>query len=355
MRILPRLFSAAVLTGIMVILGACSERSTDAQSSADAALQVSGAGATFPEPLYQEWILHLRKEMPGVAFSYEGIGSGGGVKRFIAQQVDFGASDAAMTDAEIEKVERGVELIPATAGMVVLAYNLPGIEGDLRLPRDVYADIFLGKIWRWDDKRIAAANPHLALPSKLIQVVSRRDSSGTTFAFTKHLSTINRAWQEEGPGTGKNVDWPGGAMTGRGNEGVAHKVKITQGSIGYMEYGFARRLGLPMALLQNKAGEFIRPDANGGRAALAAAATTTLPANLRLFLPDPDGTDSYPIVSLSWILAYASYPDADIAAALKDALNWSLRQGQPIAEEMGYIPLPEIIVAKASEAIARIN
>lgn len=340
---------------VAVVLTSCGGESTEGQAESRAALQVKGAGATFPEPLYKEWIAFYKGKHPDIDFSYEGVGSGEGIKRFIAEQVDFGASDAAMKDAEIARVQRGVKLIPVTAGMVVLAYNLPGVEGKLRLPRDVYVDIFLGKIWRWDDPRIVAANPGLDLPPKLIQTVVRRDSSGTTYAFTNHLSTISRAWQNEGPGTGKLIDWPGGAMTGRGNEGVAQKVKISHSSIGYMEYGFARRLGLPMALLQNKAGEFVKPDANSGRAALAAAAARELPDDLRLFVPDPEGSNSYPIVSLSWILLYESYPAPEKAAALKEAMSWGLREGQPIAEEMGYIPLPEEITSRAGQVVSGIR
>jgi phosphate transport system substrate-binding protein len=356
MKILYSILGATAAIWVAAMLSSCGDEPADEELSApESALHIRGAGATFPEPLYQEWILYFRKQFPQVAFSYEGVGSGAGIKRFMVQKVDFGASDAAMTDAEIAQVGRGVELIPATAGMVVLAYNIPGFEGELRLPRDVYVDIFLGRIWRWDDPRIRAANPHLALPPKLIQVVVRRDSSGTTFAFTNHLSTISKAWREEGPGAGKNIDWPRGAMTGQGNEGVAQKVKISQGSIGYMEYGFARRLGLPMASLENRAGEFVRPDADSGRTALEAAATTSLPENLRLFLPDPEGPNSYPIVSLSWILVYAQYPESEKAAALRDALAWALREGQPIAEEMGYIPLPERISTRAMQAVARIR
>lgn len=351
---MKRLFGiakAVAAVSIAVVLISCGGESTEGQAQSHTELQIKGAGATFPEPLYQEWIGYFKEKQPDVGFSYEGVGSGAGIKRFIAEEIDFGASDAAMKDAEIAQVQRGVKLIPVTAGMVVLAYNLPGVEGELRLPRDVYVDIFLGRIWRWDDPRIVAANPGLDLPPKLIQTVARRDSSGTTYAFTNHLSTIGQSWREEGPGTGKLIDWPGGTMTGRGNEGVAQKVKISHGSIGYMEYGFARRLGLPMALLQNKAGEFVKPDANSGRAALAATAATELPDDLRLFLPDPKGSNSYPIVSLSWILLYESYPEPEKAAALKEALTWALREGQPIAEEMGYIPLPEEIVSKATAAI----
>jgi phosphate transport system substrate-binding protein len=346
--------SAAMAMLVSAVLVSCGGESTEEQAPSESILHIKGAGATFPEPLYQEWIDRYGKAHPDVAFGYEGVGSGEGIKRFIAGEVDFGASDAAMNDAEIAQVRRGVKLIPMTAGIVVLAYNLPGFEGELRLPRDVYADIFLGKIWRWDDPRIAAANPNLELPAKLIQVVARRDSSGTTFAFTKHLSTISRAWREEGPGTGKQIDWPGGAMTGKGNEGVAQKVKISQGSIGYMEYGFARRLGLPLAMLENRAGNFVKPHGDSGREALAAAAED-LPEDLRLFLPDPGGPDSYPIVSLSWILLYARYPETEKAAALRAALSWGLTEGQPIAQEMGYIPLPPAIASKAAAVVAAIQ
>jgi phosphate transport system substrate-binding protein len=320
----------------------------------EARLRISGAGATFPEPLYVAWMRRYGEERPDVSFSYEGVGSGEGIKRFIAGAVDFGGSDAAMTDEQIAQVSRGVNLIPTTAGMVVLAYNLPGVEGELRLPRDVYVDIFLGKVWRWDDPRLVAANPDLVLPSKLIQPVVRRDGSGTTFAFTNHLSAVSLDWRD-GPGTGTQIDWPGGAMTGVGNEGVAQKVKISLGSIGYMEYGFAKRLGLPVASLENRDGDFVKPGAGSGQAALAAAAAADLPENLRLFVPDPPGPESYPIVTLSWLLLYGVYPEPEKAAALKAAVTWGLNQGQPIAEEMGYIPLPDNIAAAATRAVADIQ
>jgi phosphate transport system substrate-binding protein len=332
----------------------CGAEQAEEQAASQPALAIKGAGATFPEPLYREWLERYKEGHPEVAFAYEGVGSGEGIKRFIGGEVDFGASDAAMKDEEIARVAGAVKMIPVTAGMIVLAYNLPGMEGELRLPRDVYADIFQARIDRWDDPRIKAANPRLDLPAKLIQPIVRRDSSGTTFAFTNHLSAISPAWRGEGPGTGKLIDWPGAAMTAIGNEGVAHKVQISHGSIGYMEYGFARRLELPVATLQNQAGNYVAPDAESGRAALAAAAAD-LPADLRLFIPDPAGPDSYPIVSLSWILLHDSYGDAAKAAALKAALNRGLTEGQSIAEEMGYIPLPEEIVTKASEALAGIR
>jgi phosphate transport system substrate-binding protein len=341
--------TSALVLGLLVSCGA----SVEPPAQEGDVSTIRGAGATFPEPLYQEWIRAYGKENPQPAFSYEGVGSGEGIKRFIAEQVDFGASDAAMKDHEIAQVKRTVKLVPVTAGMVVLAYNVQGVEGDLRLPRSVYVDIFLGKIWRWDHPRIAAANPTLKLPAKLIQVVARRDSSGTTYAFTNHLSAISEEWRD-GPGVGKLIDWPGGAMTGRGNEGVAQRIKISQGSIGYVEYGFAKRLGLPMAVLENQTGEFVKPGAATGQTALASAADD-LPGDLRLFLPDPTSRYAYPIVSLSWLLLYGQYPEPDKAAALKRAVTWGLQEGQPIAEQMGYIPLPENIVAKASDAVTSIR
>jgi phosphate transport system substrate-binding protein len=350
-----RIVGAAAAILVSGVLISCGNDSSEARNEPRDVLQIKGAGATFPEPLYRKWIARYGKGHPDVHFSYQGVGSGEGIKRFIAEKVDFGASDAAMKDAEIAEVGRGVKLIPATAGMVVLAYNLPGVEDELKLPRDVYVDIFLGKISHWDDPRIVAANPGMTLPPRPIQPVVRRDSSGTTYVFTNHLSAISPAWRNQGPGAGKLVDWPGAAMTAVGNEGVAQKVKISQGSIGYMEYSFARHLGLPVATLQNKSGAFVVPDTYSGREALAVAAAKGLPENLRLFLPDPEGPNSYPIVSLSWILLYGRYAQSEKASALKEAMNWGLTDGQNFAEGMGYIPLPEAIVSKALQAVASVR
>jgi phosphate transport system substrate-binding protein len=314
---------------------------------------IHGAGATFPEPLYVRWFKEYEETHRDIEIVYEGVGSGEGIQRFIAGQVDFGASDAAMNDSEIAQVARGVHLLPATAGMVVLAYNIPGVPGDLKLPRDVYVDIFRGEIWRWDDPRIVAANPQLDLPPKLIQVVGRRDSSGTTYAFTNHLAAVDKAWRT-GPGVGKVIDWPGGAMTGSGNEGVAQKIKISQGAIGYVEYNFAKRLGLPMAILQNKAGEYTPPSAQSGQAALAEDAQEAVD-DLRIFNTDPEASDAYPIVSYSWLLLYDRYDNSQTASALQDIIKWGLTDGQAVAEEMGYIPLPDTIALRATQVLNRIN
>jgi len=268
-----------------------------AQTTSSTNVKLEGAGATFPAPLYKKWIGLYASQNPEVSIEYRDVGSGEGVKRFLAQTVDFGASDGALTDEQMAALKPGARLVPATAGIVVLAYNLPGLGGDLRLSREVYADIFLRKIEKWNDPRLQAINPSLHLPNRSIAIAARQDGSGTTFALANHLSAVSEA-SRSGPGVGYLVDWGGRAMRARGNEGVAALIKTGEGTIGYVEYGFARKLGLPMASLQNKAGQYISPSDHSGRAALLSN-VSQMPSNLRLYVPDPDGAESYPIVSLS--------------------------------------------------------
>jgi phosphate transport system substrate-binding protein len=315
-------------------------------------MHINGAGATFPAPLYKKWIEEYQKRRPEVLVSYDAVGSGEGVKEFMAGRVEFGASDAAMSDAQIAEVARGVQLVPAVAGSIVLAYNLEGLAGELKLTRDVYVDIFLGKIKSWDDLRIKRINPKLNLPKSDIALVVRQDSSGTTYAFTNHLSAISDEWRDRGPGVGTLVDWPGNAMAARGNEGVAGRVKLSKGSIGYVEYGIARRAGLSMAWLENKAGQFIEPHGGSG---LATLLNTSLPENLRVFFPDPDGQDSYPIVTYSWLLLYKQYDDAQKLAALKQFVRWCLTAGQESNESLGFVRLPPQIIARAMEALDKVR
>src|SRR4051794_30608519 len=297
-------------------------RATVAASCLTAAML---AGSTFAAPLYYKWLELYGKEHPDLVIGYDAVGSGDGVARFVAGPVDFAGSDAAIGTDDTRRVGRGVLVVPATAGLVVLAYNLPGLGGVLKLPRDVYADILSGKIDRWDDPRIKQANPSLRLPRRTIAVVGRLDRSGTTFALTNHLSAISETWKA-GPGIGTLVEWPHGTMVARGNEGVASRIKISEGSIGYVEYGFAKRLGLPMAELQNKAGSFVPPDEASGQSALAegvAASSDGAP----VFITDPANAASYPVVTYSWLLLYKQYPDAQKRAALQDFVGWGLTRG----------------------------
>jgi phosphate transport system substrate-binding protein len=309
---------------------------------------IVGAGATFPDPLYKKWVEAYRNAHPDATVTYLAVGSSEGVVRFIDRVVDFGASDAAMTDEEISKVEIGVQLIPTAAGSVVLAYNLPDVKSPLQLRRSTYVDIFLGKITSWDDDKIKADNPDIELPSLPITIVTREDGSGTTFAFTNHLSAVSEEWRDRGPGATKLAKWPVKTIMGAGNEGVAEIVKKTPGAIGYIQYAMAYEPGLAMASLENKAGNFVAPGHKSGFATLVAA---PLPENLRAFVPDPDGAESYPIVTYTWLMLYKKYDSAETLKQLKQFVGWCLTEGQKYNEPLGYIPLPEQVASKALAAL----
>jgi phosphate transport system substrate-binding protein len=311
---------------------------------------LEGSGATFPAPLYKRWFLEYYRAHPDVEVSYQAIGSGAGIRQFTEGIVDFGASDAAMTDEEIGKVKGGVQLLPMTAGSVVLSFNVPNVSAPLRLSRDVYARIFLGEIQSWDDPAIAGINPGVSLPALPITVVRRAEGSGTTFAFTNHLSAISPAWKK-GPGTGKTVVWPVG-IGGRGNAGVTSLIQQTPGAIGYLEYGYAKLAPLPMAVLENRSGRYLAPGPDSGRAALDGA---DVPENLRVFIADPKGKDAYPIVTYTWLLCYRQYPDAEKLRTLKEVLRYCLTDGQKLASDLGYIPLPQSMAAKVQAAVERLG
>jgi phosphate transport system substrate-binding protein len=314
--------------------------------SALAVTQLQGAGATFPAPLYQRWIAEYSKANPDVQINYQGVGSGAGIKQFTQNLVSFGASDAAMKDEEITAVKQGVVLIPATAGSIVLAYNLPGVQ-NLKLSREAYVGIFLGKIKKWDDPAIAKANEGTKLPGTAITVCERSDGSGTNFVFTKHLSAISPEFKDQ-VGEGTSVTWPTG-VAGKGNDGVTALIKQTPGAIGYVEYGYAKNNKLAFAALQNKAGEFVTATTASGAATLA---TTQFPANLlRAWPSDPDGKEAYPISTFTWLLLYKKYDNAPIGEAVKKFVNFGLTDGQKFAEDLGYIPLPKEIVEKDLEAL----
>jgi phosphate transport system substrate-binding protein len=313
------------------------------------AAQLSGAGATFPAPLYQRWAVEYNKINPDVQVNYQSVGSGAGVKNFLQGVVDFGASDAAMSDAEIAKAPNGAVMIPATAGEVVFAYNLPGVK-DLKLSRDVMAGIFLGTVTKWNDERIVKDNPGTTLPDLSINVAYRSDGSGTTYVFTQHLAAISKEFNEA-IGFDKSVTFPVGAG-GKGNEGVTAMIKQSPGTIGYVEYGYAINNGLSMASLQNKSGNFVAPGEEGGKAALA---SVTLPENLRIWPVDPEGAQDYPIVSFTWLLLQKKYADAAKLKALKEFITWGLTDGQKLATELGYIPLPESVIEKSKAALASVE
>jgi phosphate transport system substrate-binding protein len=324
---------------------------TSKQLDLGGTVELIGAGAFFPSPLYQTWFAELNKKYPNLKVNYQSVGSGAGVEQFTKGTVDFGASDVAMKDEEIQKIpaDKGVLLLPVTAGSIVMAYNLADVP-ELKLPREVYTSIFLGKIKSWDDPAIAKANPGAKLPKEPIKVIYRADGSGTTGVFTKHLSAISPEWKTK-VGEGKSVKWPVG-IGAKGNEGVTAQIQQTPGSIGYVEYGYANENKLKFASLENKSKQFV--DATPESAAKTLAAVT-LPENLRAFISDPEGADSYPIVTYTWILAYKKYADANKAKAMEATIEYALTDGQKLATQLGYVPLPANVVTKVAAAADQIS
>ena len=315
-------------------------------------VRLIGSGASFPFPIYSSWFKDFSKQNDGVTVDYQAKGSGAGIQDFINRTVDFAASDAAMTDEEIAKVTDGVVLLPITAGEIVLAYNLPGNPKGLKLPRDVYPDIFLGKVTKWNDPRIVAANPDLKLPDLPITVVRRSDASGTNFVFTKHLSAISPTFAKE-VGSGTTVEWPKSdkIVAAPKNDGVTATIKQTPGAIGYIEYGYAKLTKTDSALLQNKSGNYVAASDKSGAATLASA---VLGPDLRGWVEDPAGAEAYPIASFTWLLAYKKQ-DPKKAEWMRKLVDYSVTKGQAIADSMGYIPLPENVVAKIKTASAQIQ
>ncbi|MEZ1315092.1 phosphate ABC transporter substrate-binding protein PstS [Pseudomonas fluorescens] len=322
-------------------------------SFAAESVRLTGSGASFPAPIYLTWFKDFSKNTAGVTVDYQSKGSGAGVQDFLNKTVDFAASDSAMKDEDIAKVAEGVQLLPMTAGEIVLAYNLPGSPKGLKLPRDVYSNIFLGKITNWNDKQIAAANPDLKLPDMPITVVVRADSSGTTAVFTKHLSAINTTFKSD-LGEGNTVNWPASDkfIKSPKNDGVTATVRQTPGAIGYIEYGFAKLAKVDFAVLQNKAGQYVVPNAESGAEALAAV---KMPENLVSWLPDPDGAKAYPITSYTWMIFRKKNDSPEKAKAMREMVEYSLTKGQEIADSMGYIPLPKSVVDQVRKASANIQ
>lgn len=334
----------ALIAGAVFLLPS-GEKQPEEPVVAPVEVSIVGAGASFPAPLYQRWTYEYNQLYPNVKIDYQSVGSGAGVQQFINGTVDFGASDVAMKDSEIAQVDRGVKLLPMTAGSIVFAYNVPGVS-DLYLTRDVYVDIMLGKITKWNDPRIAEYNPVEALPDMDITVVVRSDGSGTTGVFTKHLSAISEEFASV-VGEGKTVEWPV-ATAAKGNEGITATIMQSEGTIGYIEYGYAALNNIPMATIENKAGEFVAPSTDS---AMSTLAQVKLPENLRAFITDPEGDLSYPITSYTWLLVYEDGYDEVTEDALEDFISWALTDGQEFAPELGYIPLPEVVAAKVFDKL----
>ena len=340
-----------LIIGILAVAAACSPDKSKTGSNTGAAasqrsgsVDLTGAGATFPYPLYSKWFADYA-EKTGVKINYQSIGSGGGIRQLSEGTVDFGASDSPMKDEEIAKAKGPVLHIPTVLGAVAVTYNLPGVASQLKLTGDVIADVFAGKITKWNDPHIAALNSGVKLPVTDILVVHRSDGSGTSYVFTDYLTTVSKTWAA-GPGRGKEVPWPVG-LGGKGNEGVAGQVKQTPGGIGYVELAYAKQNSLPFAAIRNAAGNFVAPSPAGMTAA-AAAVSASLPANTdyRLSIVNAAGADAYPISSFTWILVYAQQTDPAKGKKLVDFLRWALADGETQATSLDYAPLPASMAAQ---------
>lgn len=304
------------------------------------AIDIQGAGATFPYPLYSKWVAEYQRIDPRVRVNYQSIGSGGGIRQVSEKTVDFGASDAVMTDAELAKAPGKLLHIPMTIGAVVVSYNVLGLSS-LKLGPAVIAGIYLGEITAWNDRRIAEANPGAALPAQPITVVHRTDGSGTTAVFTEYLAKVSATWRDK-VGAGKSVSFPVG-LGAKGNEGVAGQVKTTPGSIGYVELAYATQTGLAYASIKNRSNVFVEPTLEGITAA-AASVAGTMPADLRVSIVDAPGDAAYPISAFTYILVYEQQADATKGKALAQFLWWSVHDGQKFGPALHYAPLPAEVV-----------
>lgn len=349
----------ALATGLSLGLSACGggDSKTDSAASGSrtgGAVDLTGAGATFPYPIYSRWFSDYAQET-GVRINYGSLGSGAGIRQVSEQTVDFGASDSPMTDAELADAKGGRLLhIPTVMGAVVVTYNLPAVSQPLKLSGDVIAAIFLGTITKWNDPRIAALNPGVTLPADDILVVHRTDGSGTTYIFTDYLTSVNQAWAN-GPGRGKQVNWPVG-LGGKGNEGVAAQVKQTPGAVGYTELAYAKQNRLPTALVGNKDGNFVEPTLENIQAA-ATGVLEQLPADtdFRVSIVNAPGAQAYPISSLTWILLYEQQADSVKGRKLVDFLRWALTKGDQQASTLDYAPLPAPVVERVLQRLDEVK
>ena len=330
-----KIFSLLLLAGIV--------------TTASGQMMINGAGATFPYPIYSKWFDEYAKVDPSVRFNYQSIGSGGGQKQILAQTVDFGASDGPMSDDNLAKAPGKLLHIPTVAGADVVAYNLPGNPA-LKFDADTIAGIFLGQIKKWNDPKITALNSGVTLPDQEIVVVHRSDGSGTTYIWTDYLSKISPEWKTK-VGTNTSVNWPTG-IGGKGNEGVAGQIKQTPGALGYVELIYAVQNKMPYADVKNAAGEFVKPTLESVTAALA---TADIPDDFRFSMTNAPGKEAYPIAGATWLLVYEQQKDATKGKKLVEFLKWSAKDGEKMAEDLQYAPLPESLQQRVLKRIDEIK
>jgi phosphate transport system substrate-binding protein len=318
---------------------------------AGAQTTLNGAGATFPYPMYSKWFSEYHKAHPDIQINYQSIGSGGGIRQVLAGTVDFGASDGPMTDEQLSQAKTKILHVPTVLGAVVPAYNVPGVSGEIKFTPQALAGIFLGKITKWNDEAIAAANPGVKFPDKPIVIVHRSDGSGTTYIFTDYLSKVSPEWQSQ---VGKNtsVKWPVG-LGGKGNEGVAGMIRQMEGSVGYIELIYAVENKITYGSIRNAAGNFVKASLDSVTA--AAASVKSMPADFRVSITNAPGKDAYPISSFTWLLIPAQSKDSQKGKILADFLAWMVDAGQKMTAELAYAPLPDSVAAKVKAEIKQVR
>ncbi len=314
------------------------------------ALLINGAGATFPFPIYSKWFDEYHKMKPDIQFNYQSIGSGGGIRQISSKTVDFGATDGPMKDSDIEAAQGTILHFPTVLGAVVPVYNLEGVTDKLNFTQKAIAGIFLGTITAWNDPEIQKANPTVKLPANSIVVVHRSDGSGTTFCWVDFLAKANGDWASR-VGRGTAVNWPVG-LGGKGNEGVAGLVKQTPSSIGYVELIYAKQNSITYGKLQNKDGKFVEAEPATIK---AAAASAKMPFDFRVSITNAPGAESYPAATYTWLLIYKSQSDKKKGQALVEFLRWMLKDGQGMAESLGYVPLPDNVKTMVDQAVGKIK
>jgi phosphate transport system substrate-binding protein len=312
---------------------------------------LNGAGATFPNPMYSKWFSEYGNSHNGVQINYQPIGSGGGIRQVTAGTVDFGASDMPMTDKQLSDAKFKILNIPTVLGAVVPAYNIPGVSGEVRFTPEALSGIFLGKISKWNDKALTAANPGVNFPDKDIIVVHRSDGSGTSFIWTDYLSKVSPDWKNS-VGADTSVKWPVG-MGAKGNEGVSGLIRQMSGSIGYVELIYAIQNNIPYGSVRNSAGTFVKASLDSVTA--AAASAPKMPADFRVSITNAPGKDAYPISSFTWLLIPVPSKDTTKGKVLNDFLNWMVTDGQKMTEKLSYAPLPDNVVAKVKDTIKQVK
>jgi len=330
------------LLSVVMLLGAA--------SVGFASTQLTGAGSTFDYPFFSKAFYEYSQKHSDVTVNYQSIGSGGGIQQFVAKTVDFGASDVPMDAEELKLAKEPVLQVPVTLGGAAIGYNLPGIAKGLRMTRQLIADIFLGKVTKWNASEITKLNPGLKLPDTPITVVHRSDGSGTTYIFTDFLSHVSPEWKQK-VGTGKSVQWPVG-LGGKGNEGVAGQVRQTPGSIGYIELAYVLENDITYAQVENQAGKFLYPSIE---TVAAAAATKPEVSSTDFSIVDAKGGNSYPISGYSWVILYQNSSDPARAKLVRQTMEWLVTKGQAVAKSVDYVPLPDNVQGHALKIIAQIK